>query len=683
MKRHVSLLLVLLLLLALPALAQRPVTLDDLMRLKAVGAQQLSPDGKRVAYTVSQADFDENVFRSNIFLVDSSGGTPTKLTNSLRRDTSPRWSPDGKWIAFLSDRDNRPEKIARTQIWVISPDGGEAWQLTREKVNIQSFHWSPDGKRIALVAAEGASDEEEKRKREKDDALVTESDLRPARIYLASVPDGKTELLYSSKRHISSISFSPKGDEIAFADQPTPKVPDGFFSVVRVVDVNTKQVRELAGGSLSNRNPEWSPDGKYIAFIGGPQNDWAANNNLYIAPASGGSARNLSAEFDERINDYEWSDDSSALYFSAAQKTNQYIFRIGLDGKVTTVDDRAGVAGSLSIAHGWMAWVYDNPNEPGEVHVAAIRANGRAASFRFTPRKLTDTNPQVKEWALGKTEVVRWKNKNDGMDMDGLLVLPPNYTAGTRVPLLLNIHGGPAGVFTASFSARRGVYPIQAWTSAGYAVFMPNPRGSGGYGEKFRKANVKDWGYNDYDDIQHGVDALIERGIADPDRMGIMGWSYGGYMTSWSITRTSRFKAASIGAPVTNLFSFWGTTDIPPFIESYFGARPWEDRELMAKHSAMYHLDKVKTPALIQHGTEDRRVPLAQGEELFTALRARGIPSELIKYPRQPHGITEPKLIRDGLMRNFEWFDRYVMGNKEAAKWHTTAPEMVAGGSTE
>lgn len=280
-------------------------------------------------------------------------------------------------------------------------------------------------------------------------------------------------------------------------------------------------------------------------------------------------------------------------------------------------------------------------------------------------------NPFVSDLSLGKIELVKWKNKTDGLELDGLLLTPPGYTPGKSYPLLLVIHGGPAGAFQTSFALRRGAYPVQAFASQGYVVFMPNPRGSGGYGEHFRKANIKDWGYSDYNDIQDGVDELVARGIADKDRLGVMGWSYGGFMTSWTITQTQRFKAASVGAGVTNLFSMYGTTDIPPFQESYFGARPWEDRELYAKHSAMSFVDKVTTPTLIQHGTEDRRVPISQGEELYTALRSRGATVEMVKYPRSQHGLSEPKLIRDSMMRNLEWFDRYVMGNAAAAKWAT------------
>ncbi len=281
-------------------------------------------------------------------------------------------------------------------------------------------------------------------------------------------------------------------------------------------------------------------------------------------------------------------------------------------------------------------------------------------------------NPYLADLSLGKTEVVRWKNKKDGMAMEGLLVTPPDYQPGKAYPLLVVIHGGPTGHFDTGFNLwSAGAYPVHVFALQGYVVFKPNPRGSGGRGAKFRAANLKDWGGADYHDIQDGVDELIARGIADPDHMGVMGWSYGGYMTAWTITQTSRFRAASVGAGSPNLYSSYGTTSDAFFLEWYFGGPPWQARELYMAHSPMTFVDHVTTPTLIQHGTEDPGVPISQGEELYTALRARGIAVEMIRYPRSSHVFTEPKLIRDTLTRNLEWFDRYVRGNAQAAKWHT------------
>jgi dipeptidyl aminopeptidase/acylaminoacyl peptidase len=445
-----------------------------------------------------------------------------------------------------------------------------------------------------------------------------------------------------------------------------------FHSAVRVIVLASKQVRDLAADSqLSYSAPKWSPDGGHIAYEAGSQTDWWANSYIYLSPAAGGTPQRLSRDFDEEIGQLEWSDDSGSVYFTGDKGVDQYVLRVTLDGKISAVDNRPGVARQISIANGNMAWLHETPSEPVDVYFAALRGKVLKGAFKPSPRKVTSMNPFVSDLSLGKTEVMKWKNKTDGQELEGLLLTPPGFAPGKPYPLLLVIHGGPAGVFQTTFSLRRGAYPIQAFASQGYVVFMPNPRGSGGYGERFRKANIKDWGYSDYNDIQDGVDDLVARGIADKDRLGVMGWSYGGFMTSWTITQTQRFKAASVGAGVTNLFSMYGTTDIPPFQESYFGARPWEDRELYAKHSAMSFVDKVTTPTLIQHGTEDRRVPISQGEELYTALRSRGITVEMVKYPRSQHGLSEPKLIRDSMMRNLDWFDRFVMGNAAAAKWAT------------
>jgi dipeptidyl aminopeptidase/acylaminoacyl peptidase len=663
------------LLLSLPAVAGRPITLDDVLKYKNITAVEISPDGRRAVLVVSQPDFEANTLRTNIYVADLAVRNVFRLTSSTKHDDTPRWSPDGKWIAFISDRPAMPEKAGKKQVWLISTEGGEASQLTRGTFEASSLAWAPDGRSLALIATPAPSEEEEKKKKDKDDAVVVDKDQKLARIHLVRVADGNTEVLYSAKRHVKSLSFSPAGDEIAFADQPTPKVPDEFNSVVRAIQIASKEVRELAGGDLSYSSPRWSPDGKLIAMEGESRTDWAANSYIYLVPAAGGAPRKLTGEYDESIEQFRWADDSASLYFTGAQGVDEHVWRVALDGKIEVVDGRPGVCNFVSVADGAMAWTYDSPTQPRDLYYATLGpkpAQGKAVpAAQLTPAKVTDMNPQIAELNLARTEIVNWKNKTDGKAMEGLLMTPADFTPGKTYPLLLVIHGGPAGVFDTGFSLRRGAYPLHVFAAQGYVIFLPNPRGSGGYGEKFRKANLKDWGYGDYRDIQDGVDELIIRGIADKNRMGVMGWSYGGYMTSWTITQTDRFKAASIGAGVTNLFSMWGTTDIPPFMESYFGAKPWEDRELMAKHSAMAFLGAVKTPALIQHGAEDRRVPYSQGEEIYTGLRARGVPTELIQYPRQPHGLQEPKLIRDAMQRNLDWFERYVLGNASAAAWHT------------
>jgi Tol biopolymer transport system component len=302
--------------LALPAFAGRQVTIDDLMKYRNASSVELSPDGSRAVFVVTQPDFDENVMRSNLYLLGASGAA-IQLTNGPRHDEHPRWSPDGKWIAFISDRDAKPAKAGKRQVWVISPDGGEAWQLTRGTQTIVAAEWAPDGKHLAVVATEAPSDEEEKRTKDKDDAVIVDHDYKMGRIYLVSVPDGKAELLYAGDRHITSISFSPRGDEIAFADQPTPKLANFYLrSVIGVINVGTKQVRVIAGAPSSNAYPQFSPDGSMVAFLGLLPTDLLAWR-LYVVPVTGGASRRVAADVDEEIREFRWADDSAALYFGA------------------------------------------------------------------------------------------------------------------------------------------------------------------------------------------------------------------------------------------------------------------------------------------------------------------------------------------------------------------------------
>jgi dipeptidyl aminopeptidase/acylaminoacyl peptidase len=278
----------------------------------------------------------------------------------------------------------------------------------------------------------------------------------------------------------------------------------------------------------------------------------------------------------------------------------------------------------------------------------------------LAPVKVASVQPAFAP-PLGRTEPVTWKS-SDGRTIEGLLTYPAEHRPGSRAPLLLVIHGGPAGVFVRSFTGTPGPYPLAAFAARGYAVLRANPRGSSGYGKEFRHANRGDWGGGDYRDLMSGVDRVVAMGVADPERLGVMGWSYGGFMTSWVVTQTKRFKAASAGAAVTNLMSFTGVTDIPGFVPDYFGGEYWDRFDAWRTHSAMFTVKGVATPTLIQHGEADDRVPISQGYELYNALKRQGVTTRLTVYPRQPHGFTEPKMTLDAARANLEWFDRFVLG---------------------
>lgn len=633
---------------------KKALRIEDIFTFKGVSDAQISPDGSRVLFVVSEADFEENGYNTDIWMVSATGGEPIKLTTGPKRDNNPRWSPDGKLIAFIS---NREEKA---QIWLINPRGGEAWKLTDSKTGVNSFHWAPDGKSIAYTAVDALSEEEEKKKKEKDDAIVVEENYKMSHLWIIDIETKKAEKLTKGDFYVQDFCWSPDGKEIVFGHRPTPRIPDFFNADIMVISAKGGEPRKLVERAGPDMVPQWSPDGKTIAFISqDDRTDWFVNSYICLIPAAGGKPANISKEFDEEISFYHWSPHSDFFYFGAGKGVNNHIFRISAkEGKAEQITYGEYVHSNPTFSSDglWMAFVREAPLHPDEIFISP--------ADRYEPKKLTNINPQTEDFAFGITEKVEWKSV-DGWEMEGLLVKPVGYEKGKKYPLLIIIHGGPAGVFTNSFYIRRGAFPIQVFTNNGYAVFMPNPRGSGNYGEDFRKANVRDWGGKDYQDIMNGVDYLIRQGIADAEKMGIMGWSYGGFMTSWVITQTDRFKAACVGAGVTNLYSFFGETDIPEFMWSYFAAPPWKHIKVYQDHSAMFQIDKAKTPTLILHGKNDLRVPLPQGEELFRALKMKGVPVKFVVYPRQPHGIGEPKLQRDSMKRTLHWFNKWILGLKK------------------
>ena len=647
--------------------ATRP-TVEDLMEYQNLTAAVVAPDGKSAMFMIQQADFKENRMRVNLWIAHGAGGMRS-LTSGTQIDDNPSWSPDGHWLAFRSDRERKPDSAGRHQVWLAPSGGGDAVQVSHDRFDVGSVAWSPDGKRIAVTATEQSASGAEKERRDKDGEDVVGAVLQESCIFLISVPDGKSELVYASGRPITAISFSPKGDEIAFSDQPNGRVAEGrFHSVIKVVGIASKQVRVLSGGEVSSSGPEFSPDAKWIAFRGGPQKDWTANHCLYVVPASGGAVEAISRDFDEDIMEYTWAEDSKSVYFTGAQGMDVQLFRAKLNSKMIPVYKTRGITRSVSLAGGTMAFIHEAPNEPPNVYLSstgglATQPNyAKGAAAVTEPRRITDVNPAVRGFALGKVETIRWKNKNDGLEVEGQLLTPPDYQEGRAYPLLVVVHGGPNGQFYNGFVVRNEAYPLQVFASEGYVVLMPNPRGSTGYGLRFREMVLKDWGGADFQDIQSGVDDLIARGIADKDHMGIMGWSYGGYLTAWTITRTNRFRAASAGAGPVNLFTMYGGTDIPEFMESYFGGSPWTAAQLYLTHSPMAFVEQVRTPTLIQQGAEDRRVPIAISDELYRALKVQGVECEMIRYPRSGHSLGSPKLVKEALTRNLEWFDHYVRG---------------------
>jgi dipeptidyl aminopeptidase/acylaminoacyl peptidase len=658
-----------------PGYGQTPLatrlTIADLMEYQNLTAAVVAPDGNSVMFMIQQADLKEGRMRVNLWIADGAGGVRV-LTDGTQIDDNPSWSPDGHWLAFRSDRERKPDTAGRHQVWLVPARGGDAVQVSDDRFDVGSVAWSPDGKRLAVTATRQSAGGVEKDRRDKDGEDVVGAVLQESCIFLISVPDGKEDLVYASERPISGISFSPKGDEIAFSDQPNGRVAEGrYHSAIKVVGLTSRQVRPVSNGEVSSSGPIFSPDGKWIAFRGSPQKDWTANHYLYVVPISGGAVKAISRDFDEDVMEYTWAEDSRSVYFTGAQGMDVQLYRATLDGKIIPIYRTRGITRSVSLAGGKMAFIHESPDKPPNVYLGSNGAPTATPSHATNAapvtefRRITDVNPAMGTHALGKVKTIRWKNKYDGVEMEGQLLTPPDYQEGRAYPLLVVAHGGPNGQFYNGFALRNEAYPLQVFASEGYVVLMPNPRGSTGYGLKFREMVLKDWGGADFKDIQSGVDDLIARGMADKDHMGIMGWSYGGYLTAWTITQTNRFRAASEGAGPVDLFTMYGGTDIPEFMESYFGGSPWTATQLYLIHSPMAFVEHARTPTLIQQGAEDRRVPTAIGDELYRALKAQGVECEMIRYPHSGHSLGSPKLVKEALTRNLEWFDHYVRGTSE------------------
>jgi dipeptidyl aminopeptidase/acylaminoacyl peptidase len=665
--------------------AKRPMTIDDMMALKNVGGAAISPNGSMIVYQVSAWEHpaatpakgdtalgDKHEIRSHLWLVPADGSKPTRqITFSERGESSAQWSPDGSAIAFVSARgaasgDDPP----RPEIYVLHLDGGEAEKITDVKEGVTGFSWSPDGKRIAFLTTDSLPKTTEAARKRRDDPQVYEGDFRLSHVWVVDVGTKKgSELVHTTEFTVNGApDWSPDGRSIAYVTKPSTLLRDERRNAF-IVDASTGKAERIDAGADVQGTPVWSPDGKTLALTTLRQTHSMVpdsmpfrevmNSHLVLFDVAAKRGRDVSAGFDNSPGQPKWSPDGKSVYFTAGDRVYSSVFKFDVaSGKYTQLTQKQIVRGVSFDKSGMRtAMVIDSPMSPGDVYSSD-------AGFA-SPKRLTDANPQLAGVALGESEAVTWKSP-DGQEVEGVLLKPVGYRAGQRYPLLVDIHGGPTGSHNIGFKANWGS-PGQYWAGQGWAVLYPNPRGSTGYGEKWMRGNIPDWGGGDYRDIMSGVDAMVARGVADADKLGVTGWSYGGYMTSWVVTQTNRFKAAMEGAGLFDLVSMYGTTDIPGYIASFFKGVPnKETMELYRQRSAITFVDNVTTPLLILHGGNDQRVPIGQPMEYYRALKDRGKTVQLVFYPREGHGLGEYYHQMDKVRREFDWINRYTLGTPKS-----------------
>ena len=677
---------ILLLLLAAASLfaqqGRRPLKLDDLARFKEVRDPQCSPDGQWVAYTISTIDAKEDKSSGHVWMIGYDGKNDRQVTSSTESESSPRWSPDGKYLSFTS---SRPGKAKGNQIWLLPRAGGEAMQLTETKGRLQGYEWSPDSTRIAMVIGDpdpdaDSGDAPPKPKTPKPiviDRYKFKQDVqgyllsgRHSYIYRFDLATKKLDKLTMQKAaDEAGPVWSPDGKWIAFTsnhDKDPDRNPDAQLFVAEAKPGVTEKALTKTDTRVGRSRVEWSPDGKWIAFLVSDEKKYNAYGmeRLAVVASDGSTAPSLvkaAKDLDRGVSAPRWGADGKSITVLVADDRNVYPARLPVSGgSAERLMATPVVVSSPTVAAGCSAVVSGSDTQHSELYAM----NGGSL------RQLTHQNDELfAELDIPPTEEVSFKSK-DGTEVHGLLTYPVGYVKGTKVPLLLRIHGGPNGQDAHQFSVER-----QVFAANGYAVLAVNYRGSAGRGQKYSYSIFADWGHYEVEDLLAGVDHVIKMGVADLDKLGVGGWSYGGILTDYIIATDHRFKAATSGAGTAFTVSFYGTDQYILQYDYEIGP-PWTAKgwETYVKISYPFlHADRINTPTLFLGGERDFNVPVQGGQQMYQALRSLGIDTQLVIYPNEFHGITRPSYVKDRYQRYLDWYAKYVL--KKPAPAATGAAE--------
>ena len=654
------------------AQALRNLTIDDFFQLKRVADPQLSPEGDRVAYTVQSANLKDDKWQTQVWMSPTAGGEAIPMTAKGSSASRPRWSPDGKFLAFLAARNDD-----KTQVWTLNRQGGDSQQLTEIRQGVQAYEWSPDGQRLVLVIQDPTPEEKEAAEKNGKESkpkkprpwvidrlqfkrdYVGYLDRRRTHLYVFEVASKKLVQVTSGDFDDTQPAWSPDGRLLAFVSNRDAEPDASYNTDIWVVATdNSDQGRtplQVTTNPGPDRSPAWSPDGKWIAHLSTTDVEAMvyATPHLAVAAAAGGDDRVLTAKLDRHVAAPRFTRDGKSIYFLLEDSAEQHLARIPRTGGAVT----RPIAGARSVqafvlgADDTVAALISDPHLPAEIHLLEA---GKL-------RRVTKTNDALlAQLRLARVENIHYRSP-DGTEIEGFLYKPPTFTPEMRHPTLLRIHGGPIAQYDFRFN-----FDAQLFAAHGYVVVMTNPRGSSGYGQDFSLAIFRGWGIKDFEDVMAGVDYAIQQGYADPNRLGVGGWSYGGILTNYVITKTDRFQGAISGASEVLMAANYGHDIYQRWWEQEFGL-PWEDREIYEKLSAFNSVEKIVTPTLIMGGEEDWNVPIQNSEQLYQALKRLGRTTQLVVYPGEYHSIRTPSYQKDRFERYLDWYARYVKGEEPPA----------------